>query len=44
MKAKTRKILAYTAAIMILSSLGFYVSMEDYQKQNMAEFLRQTFS
>ncbi|WP_334013242.1 hypothetical protein [Alteromonas sp. S167] len=44
MKAKTRKILAYTAAVMILGSLGFYVSMEDYQKQNMAKFLNQTFS
>jgi hypothetical protein len=44
MKAKKRKILAYTAAVMILGSLGFYVSMEDYQKQNMAEFLNQTFS
>ena len=38
MKAKTRKILAYTATVMILSSLGFYVSMEHYQKQNMADF------
>lgn len=44
MKTKTRKILAYTAAAMILGSLGFYVSMEDYQKQNMTEFLNQTFS
>ena len=44
MKAKTRRILTYTTAVMILGSLGFYVSMEDYQKQNMAEFLNQTFS
>jgi hypothetical protein len=44
MKAKTRRILTYIAAVMILGSLGFYVSMEDYQKQNMAEFLNQTFS
>ncbi|GMM68209.1 hypothetical protein MTsDn1_15040 [Alteromonas sp. MTD1] len=44
MKAKTRKILAYTSAVMILGSLGFYVSMKDYQKQNMAELFNQTFS
>lgn len=44
MKAKTKKIVAYAAVVVVLGSLGFYASIEDYQKQNMAKFFSQTFS
>ena len=44
MKAKTKKIVAYTAVVVALGSLGLYASMEDYQKQNMAKLFSQTIS
>lgn len=44
MKVKTQKIVAYTALVVVLGSLGLYASMEDYQKQNMAKLFSQTFS
>ena len=44
MKAKAKKIVAYAAVVVVLGSLGLYASMEDYQKQNMAKLVSQTFS
>ncbi|GLX84499.1 hypothetical protein tloyanaT_07510 [Thalassotalea loyana] len=44
MKVKTKKIISYTAAFLIIGGLAFYASMEEYQKENMANFISQTFS
>lgn len=44
MKAITKKTVAYIAAFLLIGSLGFYTSMEDYQKENMSKFISQTFS
>ncbi|WP_276307700.1 hypothetical protein [Alteromonas facilis] len=44
MKTKTKTILAYTVALLLIGSVGFYASMEDYQKENMSKFISQTFS
>ena len=44
MSSKTRKTITYTASFILLGAVAFYASMEDYQKDNMAKFLSQTFS
>lgn len=44
MKTKLRKIFLYAAAIVVVGSIGFYASMDDYQKDNFASFVKQTFT
>jgi len=44
LNTKTKKVITYTASFILLAGIALYVSMEDYQKENMARFLSQTFS
>lgn len=44
MKAKTKKQVAFAVAVVVLGSLGLHASMEDYQKQNIANLFSSTFS
>lgn len=44
MNIRTKKIVTYAVSFILLASVAFYFSMEDYQKENMAQFISQTFS
>lgn len=44
MSNKVKKIPLYTVLILVIGSLAFYASMEDYQKENMSKLISQTFS
>lgn len=34
---------AYIALVLIIGSIGFYATMEDYQKENVSKLISQTF-
>jgi len=44
MKTKTKKIISYAVLSILISGAALYISMEEYQKDNMARFLSQTFA
>jgi hypothetical protein len=44
MSKSLRKTAVYTALVLVLGCVAFYVSMEDYQKDNFSKLVSQTFS
>ena len=44
MSKNFKRAATYTALVLILGCVAFYVSMEDYQKENLSKLVSQTFS
>lgn len=44
MNTRTKKRITYTASIILLLGVAFFISMEEYQKENMSRLLSQIFS
>ena len=44
MNAKLKKSLLYTVSIILIAGTVLFISMEDYQKERMSEFLGTLFS
>jgi len=44
MSAKLKKTLLYSVSILLLAGAALFVSMEDYQKERVSEFLGDLFS
>jgi len=43
MSRNIKKATAYAALVLIIGSIGFYATMEDYQKENFSKLISQTF-
>ena len=44
MNSKLKKTLLYTVSIILITGAALFISMEDYQKDRMSEFLGSLFS
>ena len=43
MSRNFKRAAAFTALVLIIGSIGFYATMEDYQKENFSKLISQTF-